>query len=166
MENGIEFYKEYFQECATNHKLLAHGTNNKKAFVFSIFDDLINQERSLQYPALVVLDADIRLNDYRANQVTAKVTGAFAIIDNPGKDDSAEAKETIITNCSDIARDVISKMYKDRKKLLFNNLNIDAMNISVIEKINGECIGVMVDYEFEKPVNIAFILNNWNNETT
>lgn len=164
MENGINFFKDYFMTCAINHKIIAHGTNNRKSFVFELFDDLIDRDRNLDYPALIVTETVVRLNDYRASQVSGIVKGSFAILKSVGKNDSPEDKEAVIDECNEIARDIISKMYKDRKKFEFNDLNINAFNISVMDQVNGDCLAVLVDYEFEKPIDLKFEINNWNNE--
>jgi hypothetical protein len=163
MVRDIDFYKEYFETIATNNIAIGH-TVETPHYCIMILDDLFSKSRKLNYPALCVQDAYVKLHDYNSAQHTAKVKGAFVILDNVGRGGSDE-QTAAVADCTEIANDIIKKMKNDRKKFVFTDLTIEAFEITIIGPVNGDCYGVLVDYEFEHTISLAFDESKWNNET-
>jgi hypothetical protein len=163
MVKDIDFYKEYFETIATNNIAIGH-TAEEPHYCIMILDDLMTKQRSLNYPALCIQDAYIKLTDFKAAQHAARVKGAFTVINNVGRGGFQE-QTNAVADCTEIANDIIKKMKNDRKKLVFVDLTIEAFEITIIGPVNGDCYGVLVDYEFEHTINLGFDESKWNNET-
>jgi hypothetical protein len=163
MVKDIDFYKEYFETVATNNIAIGH-TAEAPHYCIMILDDLLTKQRNLNYPALCVQDAYVRLKDFGSAQHSAKVKGAFVVMENVGRG-GVEEQTDAVAACTEIANDIIKKMKNDRKKLVFVDLSIEAFEITIIGPVNGDCYGVLVDYEFEHTINMGFDESKWNNET-
>jgi hypothetical protein len=158
---NLDFVETYFEGIATENIAIGH-TAEAKHFMYLHFEEMFKGVRNnLLYPALVLHESEIRITDYRASQFESVFSGGFSIVKDIGKGGDAE-REAAMKLCTDIARQIMGRMKKDRNELVIGNVDFARFNITPVGPLMGMCYGVLVDFNLAKPVNIDYVDAEWN----
>ena len=157
---NLTYTKNYFEEIASKNKMVNHS-EDEKHFMYMSFEELFtNQKKGIYYPAMFMHEVETRLIDHGANQFETMIEGGLSIVEFLGKP-SDEQIETTIKKCKNIARQIVSRMRRDRIEKI-NAINFSGIKINELHNVMQGCWGVLLDYNFTKPTNLDYIENEWN----
>lgn len=148
-------YIQYFRDikaASTYFKFFEQGGSQR------ISDRLVNDSRGIiDSPLLFVEWPFIKLNDYGSQNTQARFTGAFAVLENPAKDDWA-AQDASMNSTLLAGMQVLNQMKVDNaglnKKFLYFDLN--SVSIDPVENmLIDQWYGWRFEFAIMNPVDIS-----------
>ncbi len=159
----------YMLDCATRLKEIGHTTETPKFFrVSSIghLDELLSNLNKIEFPALMVddnTDGTVGDRNKSDNYVDSPLFN-FYIVKHVELEDH-DARQTAKTDCKNIGFKILSKMARDKRKLLNGLTWLEFTNLpyQTIGPIGDNCFGVMFSFTVSNNANLFYNANDWIN---
>lgn len=164
----VDEYINYFRTAATNCKAIGHSSNEKHFYRMDISEVLDGLRSDINFPALIIENHDGQLSDLESDNPRDNVRGAFVILKKVEGNNNYDGINAVLAETLEIARQVVSKMWKDCKlrNNIMSSLDLNSFTYeSLIGNMYDNCFGYRVTFALSAQAKIYFDINEWNNET-
>lgn len=142
----------YFKELATNNLAIGHTDSEPRFFRREIDEFMNNINLTSDGPCLLLQSFDYKTDNTNQDNAVKRISMSFIVCKHVSAIDDYDAKDEAYDSCSDIADELIKKIWYDtleQSNDAFDSISIESWNIQPIEN--------MIDFWYGQYASITFI---------
>jgi len=160
-------YISFFEDLATKHKSILHSPTEKHFFRANIEEVITGLRSKIKFPAMVLESYEVRLIDYKSDNIYMAPVGAFSIIDKVERDNYDKENEAINT-CMLIGIDIITAIREEyqnfrnnpnRKIKYFDPATVTGYKVGPLFE---NCFGYRFEFQIGNPLSLKYDASKWN----